>query len=45
MTARIKDTVRRIDAAHPDTGPHLWRSVRTGTFCSYEPEQPVSWQL
>jgi len=45
VTARIKDAVRRIDAAHPDLGRHLARSVRTGTFCSYEPEQPVSWQL
>ena len=45
MTARIKDAVRRIDAAHPELGRHLARSVRTGTFCSYEPEQPVSWQL
>ncbi|MBO0773775.1 MAG: ATPase, partial [Actinobacteria bacterium] len=45
VTARIKDAIRRIGAAHPALGRHLSRSVRTGTFCSYEPEQPVSWQL
>ena len=24
---------------------HLARSVRTGTFCVYEPDQPVRWSL
>jgi hypothetical protein len=43
VTARIKDAIRRIGAAHPQLGRHLTRSVRTGTFCSYEPEQPVRW--
>jgi AAA ATPase domain len=43
VTARIKDAIRRIGAAHPDLGRHLARSVRTGTFCSYEPDQPDRW--
>jgi hypothetical protein len=43
VTARIKDAIRRIGDAHPQLGRHLTRSVRTGTFCSYEPEQPVRW--
>ncbi len=37
VTARIKDAIRRIGEAHPDLGRHLARSVRTGTFCSYDP--------
>jgi hypothetical protein len=48
VTARIKDAIRRIGEAHPQLGRHLSRSVRTGTFCSYEPEQPeqpVRWSL
>jgi len=45
VTARIKDAIRRIGDAHPDLGRHLARSVRTGTFCVYEPDQPVRWSL
>lgn len=43
VTARIRDAIRRIEAAHPELGQHLSRSVRTGTFCVYEPETPVHW--
>jgi hypothetical protein len=45
VTARIRDAIRRIGDAHPDLGRHLDRSVRTGTFCVYEPYQPVRWSL
>jgi len=34
---RLKDALDRIVAADPDLGRHLSRSVRTGTFCCYEP--------
>jgi tetratricopeptide (TPR) repeat protein len=43
VTARIRDSLRRIDAAHPDLGRHLSRSIRTGTVCVYEPDQPTTW--
>jgi hypothetical protein len=45
VTARIRDTLRRVEGAHPQLGRHLRVSVRTGTFCSYEPEHQVNWQL
>jgi tetratricopeptide (TPR) repeat protein len=45
VTARIRDSIRRIEAAHPELGRHLAASVRTGTLCSYEPERPVTWRL
>ncbi len=45
VTARIRDAIRRIGDAHPDLGRHLGRSVRTGAFCVYEPDQPVRWRL
>jgi hypothetical protein len=45
VTARIKDAIRRIGAVHPDLGRHLARSVRTGAFCIYEPDQPASWSV
>jgi hypothetical protein len=40
---RIKDAIRRIGVVHPDLGRHLARSVRTGTFCVYDPDQPARW--
>jgi hypothetical protein len=43
VTARIKDAIRRIAEAHPDLGRHLARSVRTGTFCVYDPDHPTPW--
>ena len=46
VTARIKDSHppdRRC--ASPSSGSTSACSVRTGTSCSYEPEQPVRWSL
>jgi hypothetical protein len=43
VTARIRDAIRRIAGEHPELGRHLSRSVRTGTFCIYDPDQPVRW--
>ena len=44
VTSRIRDAIRRIEAVHPALARHLSNSVRTGTFCSYQPEQPVVWR-
>jgi tetratricopeptide (TPR) repeat protein len=44
VTARVRDAIRRIDAVHPALARHLSNSIRTGTFCSYRPEQPVVWR-
>lgn len=40
---RIRLAVDAIEAAHPALARHLRRSVRTGTFCCYEPPLPTSW--
>jgi hypothetical protein len=45
VTQRIRPTLKRIDAVHPRLGRHLLSGVRTGTFCVYDPEEPVRWQL
>ena len=45
VTQRIRDAITRIETAHPGLGGHLRRSIRTGTFCSYAPEQPMTWDL
>lgn len=45
VTARIRDAMSRIEAAHPDLGRHLRRSVRTGRICVYEPDSPIDWSV
>jgi predicted ATPase len=45
VTWRIRSAIARIDAVHPALGRHLRNSIRTGTFCTYTPEQRVDWRL
>ena len=45
VTWRIRDALGRIDSAHPELGRHLRRSVRTGTFCAYDPADAPDWSL
>jgi predicted ATPase len=45
VTQRVRAAICRIDELHPRLGRHLQASVRTGTFCSYTPEEPVRWQF
>jgi len=45
VTWRIRSAISRVEAVHPALGRHLRNSIRTGTYCSYMPEQPVNWQL
>ncbi len=44
VSARIRDAIRRVEAAHPALGRHLANAVHTGTFCSYRPEAPTVWR-
>jgi hypothetical protein len=43
VTWRIRSAIRKITAAHPRRGRHLDNAVRTGYFCTDQPEQPVAW--
>ncbi|MGH8860848.1 MAG: ATPase, partial [Jatrophihabitantaceae bacterium] len=45
VTARIRDSIRRIEPVHPEFGRHLRAAIRTGTLCSYEPEAAPTWRL
>jgi hypothetical protein len=45
VTWRIRSAIRKILKAHPRLGRHLENSVRTGTFCVYEPEVAVRWEF
>jgi hypothetical protein len=38
VTRAIRSAVRRIAGELPALGAHLDESIRTGTFCSYQPE-------
>lgn len=45
VSARIRDCIKHVSAVHPQLGRHLSNAVRTGTWCSYEPEQSVDWHI
>ena len=45
VTWRIRNAIERIEQEHPELGRHLRHSIVTGTYCSYAPEHPVSWQV
>jgi hypothetical protein len=45
VTWRIRSAIKKIGAIHPALGQHLTNSIRTGTFCCYNPEKNLMWQL
>jgi hypothetical protein len=45
VTARIRDTLRKLDTSHPPLAAHLRSSVATGSTCSYRPSEQLVWQL
>ncbi|MEV0157002.1 AAA family ATPase [Micromonospora sp. NPDC050686] len=45
VTARIRDTLRRIDERHPLLAAHLRETVSTGSSCRYLPPEPPPWRL
>ncbi len=45
VTARMRDTLRRLDDRRPVLAAHLRASVHTGTVCVYAPAEPVLWDV
>jgi tetratricopeptide (TPR) repeat protein len=47
VTRAIRTALARIREHSPALGAHLDRSIRTGSFCSYNPDPrvPVSWRV
>jgi hypothetical protein len=45
VTARIRAAIAKVGEVHPALGRHLQRSVRTGRFCVYRPDEPVDWRV
>jgi hypothetical protein len=43
--ARLRDSLRRIDRAHPEAAAHLREAVRIGTSCTYQPVEPTTWRM
>jgi hypothetical protein len=41
VTARIRDTLRKLDESHPGLAAHLRATVSTGAACVYRPDERV----
>jgi hypothetical protein len=42
---RLRTVTGVIAREHPALGRHLEHSVRTGTFCCYQPQGAVAWRF
>lgn len=45
VTWRIRSAIKKIKESHESLGNHLSKSIKTGTFCSYNPERKMDWNL
>jgi hypothetical protein len=45
VSRRVRRDLGRVARAHPRLGRHLAASIRTGVFCSYEPERDIVWSV
>jgi hypothetical protein len=45
VSARVKATIDRLERLDPALGRHLRNSIRTGFWCSYQPERAISWEI
>ena len=45
VTMRIRNALGRIGEEHQALGAHLSHAIKTGAFCTYEPEIPKVWKL
>jgi hypothetical protein len=45
VTHRIRAAIGQFQHSHPELARHLANSITTGTYCSYRPETPTTWQV
>ena len=45
VTHRIRSAIRRIADIDPTLGQHLLNAVKTGTWCSYQPDTDIRWTV
>jgi hypothetical protein len=43
VTWRIRHAIKKLAVVHPALARHLRVSLKTGVFCSYEPEKETPW--
>ena len=43
VTWRIRHAIKKLEVVHPALARHLRVSLKTGVFCSYEPEKETHW--
>ncbi len=43
VTWRIRHAIKRLEQAHPALARHLANAIRTGAYCSYQPEKASRW--
>jgi hypothetical protein len=43
VTWRIRSAIARIESYHPQLGAHLSNAIKTGSFCSYQPDREFTW--
>jgi hypothetical protein len=45
VTHRIRSAIRRIADIDPALGQHLLNAIKTGTWCSYQPDPHTVWNM
>lgn len=45
VTKQIRTAIARIETVHPSLAAHLRHTIKTGRYCSYTSEHPVTWEL
>jgi hypothetical protein len=47
VTKAVRATLKRVGEIDPALGEELATTIRTGTFCCYEPDRhrPVAWEV
>jgi class 3 adenylate cyclase len=45
VTGRLLDAITHLEKVHRPLGKHLRHSVRTGSFCIYDPAESTLWRL
>jgi len=41
----IKEAIQKIAKSHPSLAEHLRKSIKTGVYCSYQPETEIHWEV
>src|SRR5262245_51241440 len=44
-TSRLRESIERIGKELPALARHFENAIRTGTFCGYQPDRPIRWEL